>query len=87
MNRGSIMSEDNYKAFIGKGFILLSIVLTLVVWGFLTYMLTPFTFTLDPFWMYFWSGFTALPIAGTFYVATHMFWLVAVENKRAKSAI
>ncbi len=81
------MSEDNYRNFIGKKFVLLSIVLTLLVWAGLTYLLTPFTFTHDPFWMYFWSGFTAFPIAATFYIATHMYQLVAVEHKRAKSAL
>lgn len=81
------MSEDNYKAYIGMKFVGISVLLALVFWAVLTYLLTPFTFTLDPFWMYFWAAFTALPIAGTFYIAVHMFWLVAVEHKRTKSAL
>lgn len=83
----SVMSEDHYNEFIGKKFIGLSIVLALIVWAAFTYLLTPFTFTTDPFWMYVWAAFTAIPIVGTFFFSVHMFWLVAVEHGRAKKAV
>lgn len=81
------MSKDHYNDFIGKKFVGVSIVLALVVWAALTILLTPFTFTQDPFWMYVWACFTAFPITGTFMFAVHMFWLVAVENRRAKQSV
>lgn len=81
------MSKDHYNDFIGKQFIGVSLALALLCWVALTFLLTPFTFTTDPVWMYVWSAFTAFPLVGTFFFAVHMFWLVAVENSRAKKAV
>lgn len=81
------MSGDHFNEFIDQKFIGLSLVLTFLVWAGFTYMLTPFTFTTHPVWMYVWSGFTAIPIAGTFFFAINMFKLVAAENHKAKSAL
>jgi hypothetical protein len=81
------MDGDHYNEFISKPFIGLSIVLTLIFWVVFTYLLTPFVFTTDPVWKYVWSGFTAIPLAGTFFFAVHMFRLVQAENKKAKSAL
>jgi hypothetical protein len=81
------MDGDHYNEFIGKRFIGFSILATLVVWVALTWLLTPFVPTETMPWVYIWSAFTATPIAGVFFFALHMFWLVAMEHRKARRSI
>ncbi len=76
------MAEDHYREFIGKKHIVLSVVLALIFWVAFTRMLVPFVPAQSLSWQYIWSGFTALCLTGVFYVAIHMFMLVAGEQRR-----
>ena len=78
------MSEDHYNEYIGKPFIAFSVVAAFIFWLVFTYLLTPFVPTETLPWVYIWSGFTATPLTGVFFMSLHMFRLVAVENSRAK---
>lgn len=85
-NVSNIMSQDHYQEYIGKKFIGVSIILAFVFWAVFTRLLLPFVPVDDPMWAYFWSGFTALCLTGTFYIATHMFRLVLQEHRKAQRA-
>jgi len=79
------MDGDHYNEFIGKKFIGVSIVAALVVWLVLTWLLTPFVpFEFKPTFLF--SGFTAIPLTGVFFFAFHMFWLVAMEHRKARQS-
>ena len=80
------MSQDHFSEFVGKKFIGFSVVATLVVWLFFTYMLTPFVPTESMPWVYILSGFTATPISGVFFISIYMFWLVAMEQRKARQS-
>lgn len=78
------MESDKFNDYIGKPFIAFSIIAALGVWCFFTYFLTPFVPTESMPWVYVLSGFTATPIAGVFFLASNMFWLVVKEQREAK---
>jgi hypothetical protein len=78
------MAQDHYNEYIGKKFIGLSIVLSLLFWAAFTRMLLPFVPAESPGWAYFFSAFTALCLTGVFYLATHMFQLVLQEQRKAR---
>jgi hypothetical protein len=78
------MAQDHYNEFIGKKFVGLSIVLSLVFWACFTRMLLPFVPVDTPSLAYFFAGFTALCLTGVFYIATHMFQLVLQEHRKAQ---
>lgn len=78
------MAEDHYSEFIGKKFIGLSIVLTLVFWLSFTVLLVPFVPAETPAFQYGVAGFTAACLSGVFYLATHMFMLVLSEHRKAR---
>lgn len=78
------MAQDHYNEYIGKKYVGLSIVLSLVFWAVFTRMLLPFVPTENPSWAYFFAGFTALCLTGVFYIATHMFQLVLQEHRKAR---
>jgi len=80
------MDGDHFNEFIGKKFIGASIAATLVVWLGLTYLLTPFVPTESMPWVYLWSAFTATPLAGVFFFAINMFWIVAMEHRKARQS-
>lgn len=81
------MDGDHYKEYIGKKFIGVSILNTLILWAALTWLLTPFVPTEKMPWVYVLSGFTATPLAGVFFLAQHMFWLVKMEHRKASQSV
>lgn len=83
-NVSSIMAQDHYSEFIGKKFLGLSIVLSLVFWASFTRLLLPFVPAETPGWAYFFSGFTAFCLTGVFFLAVHMFQLVLQEHRKAR---
>jgi len=78
------MAEDDYSEFVGKKFVGLSIVLTLVFWACFTRILLPFVPSDSPSWQYVFAAFTATCLAGIFYIALHMFQLVLQEHRKAR---
>ena len=76
-------STDHYSEYCGKGFRLVSLLATLVFWAVFTCYLTGFVPAQTAFTMWFFAAFTALSISGVFFMALNMFWLVAVEHRRA----
>jgi len=78
------MNGNHYNEFIGKKYILFSVIAALVFWAVFTRILLPFVPTQHPTWSYFWAGFTACPLTGTFFFAMHMFRIVLAENLKAK---
>jgi len=78
------MAQDHYSEYVSKGFIGLSILLSLIFWGVFTYFLIPFVPAETPLLQYGLAGFTAACLTGVFYVATHMFQLVLQEQRKAR---
>ena len=81
-----VMAADKFNDYITKPFIAFSVASTLLVWAFFTYFLTPFIPTETMPWVYILSGYTATPIAGVYFFASYMFWLVVKEQREAKLA-
>ncbi len=75
---------DHYNEFVGKRFIGITILTTLIFWVVFTFLLLPFVPTNALPWLYIWSAFTATPLAGVFFLAQHMVWVVAMEHRRAQ---
>ncbi|MFP4283370.1 MAG: hypothetical protein ACLFR7_03500 [Opitutales bacterium] len=80
------MASDHFAEFVGKKFIGASILLAGLFWLVFAYLLTPFVPTEAMPWKYIWSAFTAIPIAGVFFFAEYMFWIVLMEHRRASRA-
>jgi len=80
------MAQDHYNEFISKGFIGLSLILSLIFWGVFTWLLVPFVPAETPVYQYGLAAFTAASLTGVFYVATHMFQLVLQEQRKARQA-
>lgn len=78
------MAQDDYSEFIGKKFVGLSMVLTLVFWACFTRILLPFVPSDSPSWQYAFAAFTATCLSGIFYIALHMFQLVLQEHRKAR---
>lgn len=78
------MAQDHYREFISKKHVLISVVLSLIFWVAFTRMLLPFVPAQSLTWQYIWSGFTALCMTGVFYVAVHMFMLVAGAQRSTR---
>ena len=78
------MDGDHFNEYITKKSLAVAVIIALVVWAALTYLLTPFIPTESVPWVYVWSAFTATPIVGVVFFATNMFWLVAMESRKAK---
>jgi hypothetical protein len=78
------MQQDSFNEFISGKFIVFSAILTVLVWGVFTYLLTPFVPTETLPWMYILSGFTSIPIAGVFFFSSYMFQLVLQEQIKAR---
>ncbi len=78
------MSQDHYRDYIGRKFIALSVVLTLVFWAGFTWLLMPFVPAESLHWQVVFGGFTAACLAGVFFLATHMFQLVLQEQRAAR---
>jgi hypothetical protein len=80
-----IMAGDHYTEYNGKGFLLLSLVLTFLFWAAFTWLLLPFVPAETPILVYGFAGFTAACLSGVFFLATHMFQLVlAAQRKDAR---
>jgi hypothetical protein len=79
------MAQDHYSELIGKKFVGLSVVLALVFWACFTRMILPFVPAETHSMQYLFGGITAACLTGVFFVASHMFRLVYVENKKAKA--
>ncbi|MCC5805615.1 MAG: hypothetical protein JJU00_04730 [Opitutales bacterium] len=77
-------TTDHYRDYCGGVFKVVSVVLTFVFWVIFTVILSGFVPVQTAFWQYVWGGFTALSMAGVFFVAVHMFWLVVGEQRRAR---
>lgn len=78
-------STDHYREYCGGVFKAVSVVLTLVFWAVFTVLLTGFVPAQTAFWQHALAGLTALSMAGVFFVALHMFWLVVGEQRRARA--
>jgi len=76
------MADDHYKQYIGRKFVAVSIVLSLLFWIVFTRLLLPFVPAMTLNGQYLGAGFTALCLTGVFYIALHMFRLVWVEHQR-----
>jgi hypothetical protein len=79
------MAQDHYNEFISKKFVGLSVVLALVFWACFTRMILPFVPAETASMQYLFGGFTAACLTGVFYIASHMFWLVFKEHRKAKA--
>ena len=67
-------------------FQLAALALTGLVFAFFMLILLPFVPAQGLIWQYVWAGFTAFPLAGTFFFSAHMFWVVFVESTQARKA-
>lgn len=76
------MGIDQFNDYIGKKHIALALVLSLLFWAFFTRILLPFVPVDSLGWQYVWAAFTALCLAGVFFLAVHMFLLVLFEHRR-----
>jgi hypothetical protein len=79
------MASDHYRQLIGRRFIALSVVLTLVFWAVLTRVLLPHVPVADLTLAYVGAGFTAACLSGVFFLALHMFALVLGAHRRRKA--
>jgi hypothetical protein len=81
------MADDRFSSYVGKKFIGLSLVLTLIFWCVMTRLLLPFVPGADTLaQQYFFAGFTATCLSGVFFLALYMFRLVQAENSEAKKS-
>lgn len=62
--------------------ILFDLVLTGLFFLFMTYMLRPFVPAQTPAIIWFFAGFTALPLTGVFWLATQMFRVTLTDQLR-----
>ena len=78
------MENAPYQKLLTKGHIAFGTVLTLAVFGLMSYLLLPFTFSTDPTIAQLQACFTAIPISATFWFAFNMFMLVLLDQRRQK---
>jgi hypothetical protein len=78
------MENSAYQKLLNKFHIGLGIVLTLGFFIFMSYVLTPFTFSTDPLVAQLQACFAAVPISATFWFAYHMFVIVLVDQRNQK---
>jgi len=78
------MADDHFNEYIGKPFIALSIVLTLVFFAVFTWLILPFVPAQTAFWQYAFSAYTAACLSGVFFLALYMFQLVLREYRVAR---
>jgi uncharacterized membrane protein len=76
------MADDHFNDYVGKKFIVVSVVLSLIFWAAFTRILLPYVPAQTIGWQYVGSAFTAACLAGVFFLATHMFMLVLGEQRR-----
>ena len=77
-----VMMEGSKKPLVDSKKWMICIGLTLAFWAFMTWILVPFIPENSPFG----AGFTAIPIAGTFYLASVCFTATLVDEIRQKKA-
>jgi len=78
------MDDAPYQKLLSKGHIAISCVLSLVVFGLMSFLLLPFTFSPDPLIAQLQACFAAVPIATTFWLACNMFLIVLVDQRKQK---
>ena len=79
------MEKLVYQKLLTKGHIILGTGLSVLVFVIMSVLLRPFTFSEDPVIMQLQASFTAIPIACTFWFASHMFMLVLVDQRKRKA--
>ncbi len=75
---------DHYSEYCGKGFRIISVLAALAFWAVFTCYLTKFVPAQSASMMWIFAAFTAFSMTGVFFIALNMFWLVAVEHRRAR---
>jgi len=68
------------------GRIVFDLLLTGLFFVFMTYVLRPFVPAQTEFYTWLFSGFTALPLTGVFWLATQMFRVTLTDQMRRKKA-
>ncbi|MGE9290052.1 MAG: hypothetical protein ACQKBT_03625 [Puniceicoccales bacterium] len=66
--------------------ILFDLVLTGLFFLFMTYMLRPFVPAQTPALIWFFAGFTAVPLTGVFWLASQMFRVTLTDQLRRKKS-
>jgi hypothetical protein len=78
------MENAPYQKLLTKTHLLIGAVLTLVFYIVMSYLLRPFTFSVDPLIAQAQACFTAVPIAAVFWFSYHMFMVVLIDQKNQK---
>jgi len=74
----------NNRQLITKGTLAFDLVLVAVFFGFIAYLLVPFTFPAPQWAVYAQAGFAALPLAGVFFLALEMFRVTLTDQLNRK---
>ena len=61
------------------------LILTALFWLFMASLMFPIVPPTTPIWSTFWAGYTAAPIALTFYLASMCFCVTLVDQRRRSS--
>lgn len=72
------------RPLITKGTLAFDLVLVAVFYGFIAYLLIPFTFPAPPWAVYAQAAFAALPLAGVFFLALEMFRVTLTDQLSRK---
>lgn len=81
------MKSLPYQKLLSPIHLLLGVVLSFAVFGLMSVLLRPFTFSTDPLIAQLQACFTAVPITAVFWFAYHMFMIVLIDqlkNKKSK---
>ncbi len=73
--------NNSENKLIGRGGIVVDIILTIIFFGFFTWILRPYVPAQSEVYVWFFSAFTASCLTGVFYIAVSMFRIVRVDQK------
>lgn len=80
-----IMSQVPYQKLLSPFHIILGVILSLAVFGLMSVLLLPFTFSTDPVYAQLQACFTAIPITTVFWFSYHMFMIVLIDQRKHKA--
>ena len=79
------MSQVPYQKLLSPFHIILGVILSLAVFGLMSMLLLPFTFSTDPVIAQLQACFTAIPITTVFWFSYHMFMIVLIDQRKQKA--
>ena len=78
------MEKAAYQKLLSKFHIALGVVLAFAVFGMMSILLRPFTFSTNPMIAQAQACFAAIPISTTFWLAYHMFMIVLTDQMKQR---